>query len=189
MPGTAPRKELRDLRQEQYGELKDMRVENRTQVKTMMDTNKDAPKEDRMENRQEIKDQRTENREEVKEKREEIKKSLKQKREELQNELHQKMQVRFAAMMERLTKLTDRMQSRVDKIKAEGKDTAAVQVSLDAVKILNTALEVKVKATVIAKGGDEATVTANKTKLDSIKADAKVIHDKLKEVLKAIKAL
>lgn len=168
------KKDIREARKEIVSD----RMENREKI---MEVQK--------ENRDERAESRTENREEMKLKREENKKTIEEKRAELKNELHQKMQARFSAMVERLTKLTERIQSRIDKLATEGKDTAAAQALLTEANTLISDASAKADTIVIVESTDEAGIAANKAAIDSIKTSMKSAQDKLKEVVAAIKAL
>lgn len=161
--------EIRDEREESRKEIKDLRMENK-------DERKDLTIEEREENRTE-----------VRLKRDELKKEMEKKRIELKNEQHQKMQVRFEAMVERLDKMADRIQSRIDKLKAEGKDTTKAETSLAEAIVLIGEVEIKADTIVIVNGNDEVAKEANKVAIDSIKAIMKQAESKLREAVKALK--
>lgn len=165
------RGDVRDIRKENA----DLRGENKEIRADFREDMKGKSPEDRKEARDEMKEKIKDNREEMKDNRDEIK----EKREELRNELHLKMQVRFTAMVERLSKLADRIQSRIDEMKASGSDTTKAQADLDIAKTSLAELKVKADAAVIVQGDDQATKDANKAKIDEIKKLSKKVKDAL----------
>ena len=166
---TENRMENKELRREKQDEIRDLKTANHQELKDL-----------RMENKKETKDLK-------KEKREEVKKTMKEKKADLKNEEYQKMQARFSALTERLTLITNRIQSRIDKLTVEGKDVSNAQNLLAEAKLSIADVDVQSKVIVITPGTDEATKVANKAAIDAIKITAINAQDKLKAATDALK--
>lgn len=97
---------------------------------------------------------------------------------------HDRAKIRFEIAFERFVKLQERIQSRIDKVKAEGKDTTRAQTSLDISKSkLAEAKSFSAQAKVII---DAHTSTEPKTQLtDTEKAQVKDFMEKAKTSMKA----
>ena len=189
-PGTLPpkplppkprllRADIKDTRQQGLDDIRNTRAENRDDIEKAREDASNLPPDERKAEMQNIKDKIQENRDEMKAKREDLKSTLKEKREELKNELHLKMRVRFDALVERLNKITGRVQSRIDELKTAGTDVTKAQSDLDTAKASIADLTTKAAAVVIVQGTDQATLDANKATLDAIK----VLAEKAKKDL------
>jgi len=141
----------------------------------------------REQNKTEMKDTREENRSLMKEKKTEAKNEIKEKKAELKNEFHQKMQVRFNAMIERLNKLSDRIQSRIDKLALDGKDMTAAQASLDVAVISIAQAEASAHAVVIVEGKDQVTMDTNKAVVEAVKELLKKAQKELTVTMSLLK--
>lgn len=187
-PVLDARKELRDTRREDFEEIKDVRQENRGEIKDLREDALNGSPEDRKKALEAIKEKRQENRGELKDKREEVRGDLKEKREELKNELKQRFVVRLDALVERLQKLSDRIQSKIDEKIADGKDMSSTQALLDQANTAIDALAAKVSTLVIVQPTDQASMDANKAAMDEIKTLAKAARDALLKATYDLKA-
>lgn len=84
--------------------------------------------------RENVQQKREQVREQVQQKREQVRERLAEKRKQLIRDHFKRMMKRFDAALERLKKIGERIQSRIDKAKANGKDVASAQTALDRAK-------------------------------------------------------
>lgn len=160
-PVLEARKELQDTRKQELGELRDMRQENRGEIKELREQGSSTD---------DIREKMKENRDEMERAREEARKDIKEKRQELRDELFQKFTVRLAALVDRLTKIGDRIEARIAELKTGGTDTTALEASLASARA--TIAQIKAKAATITPASsvdDQSTKDANKAILQEIK--------------------
>lgn len=73
-------------------------------------------------------------REQVQQKREQVRERLAEKRKQIIRDHFNRMMKRFDAALERIKKIGERIQSRIERAKANGKDVASAQTALDRAK-------------------------------------------------------
>lgn len=98
--------------------------------------------------------------------------------------VHQRVEGRFMVAYERMSGLQTRLQTRIDKLKSEGKDTASAQMSLDvSVNKLTEAKNYGASAKVILDAHASANPPTEMS--DADKAQVKDLFEKSKVALKA----
>lgn len=133
-----------------------------------------------IEKREEQKSNAQEKRENIQEKRQEAKQRLVEKRKQNIRAFFGRMAKRFEAALEREKKLGERIQSRLDKAKANGKDIVQAQAALDRAK---TAWQEAKAVLENAKGKLEGMLASDdpKTAFDQIRSLVESARDKIKD--------
>lgn len=100
--------------------------------------NENAYKEGLQKKRQEAQEERQEKKMEVKatiqQKREENQEKREARRSEVAQHHAERLEIRFTAYYDRLMKIADKIQTRIDTLKSEGHDTSGAQIKLDEAK-------------------------------------------------------
>ena len=147
------------------------------------------------ERREERKENAEERRENLQEKRQEAKQRLAEKRKQIIRAQFNRMVKRFEAALEREKKLEERIKSRLDKARANGKDTVQAQAVLDGATVAwrdaKAALEeAKSKLAGMLDSDDPKTAFAEvRSLVESIRDKIKTVHASYVDVISALKGV
>ncbi len=181
-------KDIREMRAEKRDTVTDMRIER----KDMMDDNKDVLREGREAIKNASPEDRADLLEEQKEKREAFHEEWKNKTKEIiEARVHFAANL-YQATIARLEQIAERIDSRIEKLTALGKDMASAQSAVDEARghIENAkTAAAEIKETLESLTDKSGFFETHKDKIVKVKDELKLAHQSLKKAIEAIKAV
>lgn len=203
--------QLRQERTEIFQDIKKERTTLRTEVKTMLQNYASSSLEERQEIREQIKNQRKEVKENILALRQNLKENAKLLRENFREKFQNvkqrariaaahgrglRMINRYRAAVQRFSHILGKLESRVEKLKDRGVDVSSVEPLIEEAHDMETAAEAKLEEfkdnyEKLLSGEQKVSEIAGKGKTiaKELKEEIVKLHDKLKEIVRAIAAL
>lgn len=172
-------------RREKAAEQKEQSRQSVQEKREQRQENLQEKREAGQERREAVGERRQEAKENIQEKRQEQRQRLVERRKQLIRAFFERMVKRFEAALERAGKLADRIQSRIEKARANGRDVTNAQAALDRAKILWQDAKLALDA---AKGKLEGALNADTPKqaFEEVRSLVRTAGDKIKDVHAAL---